>query len=260
NWDVTAVADPGGNVLERYVYDPYGAPTRLAANWGAPGADTLKWQYLHQGGRYESGTGLYHFRERGYSPTLGRWMQVDPISFAGGDTNLYRYVSNAPTSGFDPIGLAVFRGTSGDPTQPPPPPPDPSWRIEQERVQAEMIANYERMCRRELPGWVTTFSGPPVSATISVGVTAEVYVGFRHVQVSAELAFGYSGQEGYSGGMVFTGGDHPAIGAGGGVSVFGTLTNAPSVSQLGGSSTTIGVSGGPYGVDYNVSRPTNNPP
>jgi RHS repeat-associated protein len=28
----------------------------------------------------------------------GRWMSQDPIGFAGGDANLYRYVRNAPNN------------------------------------------------------------------------------------------------------------------------------------------------------------------
>jgi uncharacterized protein RhaS with RHS repeats len=41
-----------------------------------------------------------------FSPTLGRWMQEDPIGFDGGDVNLYRGVENNPTSYVDPTGLA----------------------------------------------------------------------------------------------------------------------------------------------------------
>ena len=41
-----------------------------------------------------------------YSPNLGRWLQEDPIGSAAGDSNLYRYVSNAPMRATDPSGLA----------------------------------------------------------------------------------------------------------------------------------------------------------
>ncbi len=40
-----------------------------------------------------------------YDPTLGRWISQDPIAFEGGDSNLYRYVGNAPTDFVDPTGL-----------------------------------------------------------------------------------------------------------------------------------------------------------
>lgn len=38
-----------------------------------------------------------------YSPTLGRFIQLDPIET--GDTNKYMFVHNSPTSGVDPTGL-----------------------------------------------------------------------------------------------------------------------------------------------------------
>jgi hypothetical protein len=41
-----------------------------------------------------------------FHPTLGRWLQDDPISFGGGDANLYRTEADSPLSGLDPIGLA----------------------------------------------------------------------------------------------------------------------------------------------------------
>src|SRR5438128_1362882 len=65
--------------------------------------------YLFQGGRYDTATGLYNFRHRDLSPVLGRWLQPDPLGFAGGDSNLYRYVSNGPGNTTDPSGLAETR-------------------------------------------------------------------------------------------------------------------------------------------------------
>jgi hypothetical protein len=41
-----------------------------------------------------------------YDPTIGRWISQDPIGFAAGDANLYRYVGNRPASLLDPTGLA----------------------------------------------------------------------------------------------------------------------------------------------------------
>ncbi len=42
---------------------------------------------------------------RWYDPAVGRWISEDPIGFAAGDSNLYRYVSNSPTNKTDPDGL-----------------------------------------------------------------------------------------------------------------------------------------------------------
>ena len=41
------------------------------------------------------------------SPTLGRWLENDPLGLAGGDTNLYRYVGDSPTLWIDPSGLSM---------------------------------------------------------------------------------------------------------------------------------------------------------
>ena len=48
-----------------------------------------------------------HFRHRDYSPTLGRFIERDPIGFEAGDNNWYRFVANGATGKTDPSGLVV---------------------------------------------------------------------------------------------------------------------------------------------------------
>ena len=89
-----------------YVYDPFGQATVLDAEWDVrPGGSAYDWRYLHQGGRYDVTSGLYHFRFRDYSPTLGRWTSLDPLRYDAGDVNLYRTVGNNPLNSLDPNGL-----------------------------------------------------------------------------------------------------------------------------------------------------------
>ena len=45
------------------------------------------------------------FRHRIYAPTLGRFLQVDPIGFDAGDMNLFRYCGDDPVDRTDPLGL-----------------------------------------------------------------------------------------------------------------------------------------------------------
>jgi len=79
--------DPWGNIQEEY--DPH----KLEQNIQLPG------QYL------DRETGLYYNRYRYYDPTIGAYINQDPIGLAGG-TNWYRYPLN-PIQGIDPVGLAT---------------------------------------------------------------------------------------------------------------------------------------------------------
>lgn len=111
NFNVTALLNGSGVVVERFVYDSYGTPTILTASWATRTASLYTWVNLHQGGRLDANTGLYHFRNRELSATLGRWMQLDPIGFAAGDNDLYRCALNSPINRnrIDPLGLvAIF--------------------------------------------------------------------------------------------------------------------------------------------------------
>ena len=78
--------------------------TCLTAGWALQASSTVNARYLHQGGRWWATTGLYDFRNRHLSPTLGRWLQVDPLGLAAGDPNLYRYVGNSPVNARDLLG------------------------------------------------------------------------------------------------------------------------------------------------------------
>src|SRR5205823_582304 len=89
NWNVTALISSGGVVQERYAYDPYGKPTDgsgnasvLTPDWASRTTSLFNWIYLQQGGRYDATSGLYNFRNRDLSPTLGRWLEQDQMGYA----------------------------------------------------------------------------------------------------------------------------------------------------------------------------------
>ncbi len=60
----------------------------------------------YTGKQFDEFTGLQNNLNRWYNPRLGKFISQDPIGFAGGDANLYRYVGNRATSYVDPYGLA----------------------------------------------------------------------------------------------------------------------------------------------------------
>src|SRR5579884_2597628 len=107
DWNVTALVSVSGAAVERYLYDPYGAVTYLAGGWGSRSSSSYNWQYLFQGGRLSTATGLYNFQQRDYSPSLGRWVETDPSGFGGGDNNFYRAEGDNPVDSTDPAGLAT---------------------------------------------------------------------------------------------------------------------------------------------------------
>jgi RHS repeat-associated protein len=94
-----------GVVIERYSYDVFGAPTFRDGNGNALSSSAHFNRFLFTGREYLRELGLYDYRNRFYSPDLGRFLQTDPKRFNAGDINLYRYVANAPTRFIDPDGL-----------------------------------------------------------------------------------------------------------------------------------------------------------
>ncbi len=53
---------------------------------------------------HDTDTGQRNHRYRSVDLVLDKWTQPDPIGFAAGDTNLYRYVGNSPTNYVDAFG------------------------------------------------------------------------------------------------------------------------------------------------------------
>jgi RHS repeat-associated protein/uncharacterized delta-60 repeat protein len=106
NFNVTGLVTSDGEVAQRYAYDAYGTYSILNEDWvqSTPAAGYINWVYLHQGGRLDSFTGLYHFRNRDYDPTLGRWLRLDPLGYIDG-LNGYLGFGGSPARNRDPSGL-----------------------------------------------------------------------------------------------------------------------------------------------------------
>ena len=111
NWNVTALLDTAGTVVERFAYDPYGSNVYLTGSWGARTTSNYAWSYLYQGRQWDADVGGHTFRLRESSPTLGRFLQLDPLGFAGRSANLFAAMQNDPVNLLDPWGTAPKPGS-----------------------------------------------------------------------------------------------------------------------------------------------------
>ena len=100
-----ALTDSTGAVVEKVKYDPYGQPTctrtsdnhvSVASHFGNP--------FLFQGQRYCPETGLYYFKNRDYSASLGRFNQWDLMGYLDGMSQ-YESEHGHPLRSLDPLGL-----------------------------------------------------------------------------------------------------------------------------------------------------------
>jgi RHS repeat-associated protein len=105
NFNVTALIDTSGNVLERYLYSPYGEVTVLDSDFSADadGISDYANVALYTGRTLDVATGLMYYRARYYHSELGRFVGRDSASYLDG-ASLYRYVSNMPLIMLDPSG------------------------------------------------------------------------------------------------------------------------------------------------------------
>jgi len=87
------------NAVQLYEYSVYGQVAASDPNHPNP--------FLFTGRRFDTDTGLYYYRARYYNPYIGRFLQTDPVGYAGG-INLYAYCANNPLRLVDPSGREAF--------------------------------------------------------------------------------------------------------------------------------------------------------
>jgi RHS repeat-associated protein len=99
---IVAVTNSSGTTLNVNGYDEYGIPS--SGNVG-------RFQYTGQTWLPE--LGMYYYKARIYSPTLGRFLQPDPIGYGDG-MNMYAYVGGDPVNAADPSGMDMENALSSN--------------------------------------------------------------------------------------------------------------------------------------------------
>lgn len=92
-----AITDASGNVIERTVYEPYGAVVNRPLKDG-PG---------YTGHVTDSGTGLSYMQQRYYDPEVEAFLSVDPVAATEVAFGRYYYANNNSYRFTDPDGRAA---------------------------------------------------------------------------------------------------------------------------------------------------------
>ena len=152
-----ALVDSSGSVQTSYTYDPFGGTSLTGSS------NANEFQYT---GRENEGNGLYFYRNRYYSPLLGRFISEDPLGFGGGDDNLYAYVFNDPINLFDPFGTNALPAAA---------------------TVARIAAHGLKVIPGGAAGGGAAAGGIATVAVVAVGVTATGWIIYERMQLESAL-------------------------------------------------------------------------
>ncbi|EAZ8172087.1 RHS repeat protein [Salmonella enterica] len=178
------------------------------------------------GQQYDEETGLYYNRHRYYDPLQGQYITQDPIGMMGG-WNPYIYPLN-PVMDIDPLGLMAFGGEFG------------KWAGSAVNAASEGHMSYEDATAAIDAANGPTYSSLLFSLSLDVGLSAYGITG-GSVAAGILTGNGDNGLDLCAYAMACQGG---GIGAAGGASLSGTVTNAPptsGVSYYKGGTTDVGL-------------------
>jgi RHS repeat-associated protein len=99
---VTDILSNTGTLLDHRGYDAFG---NIVSETTPSNGD----RFGYTGQQLDPVTTLQFNGARWYDPRTQRWMERDPIEFAGGQANLYQYVGNDASNAVDPAGMSSER-------------------------------------------------------------------------------------------------------------------------------------------------------
>jgi RHS repeat-associated protein len=112
--DIIGLVSSSGKVERTFRYGPYGENVKSEGTQTIPYPFGFKSGYRMPGGNVGLGNvsnGPYHFGQRYYDPTIGRWTQPDPLSKVSSpvQANRFAFAAEDPINRSDPSGRESFR-------------------------------------------------------------------------------------------------------------------------------------------------------
>ena len=102
NGNVTALVEATTGILAAaYEYDAYGNTVRISGTYATENPIRFSTKY------HDNETGLVYYGYRFYSPSMGRFLNRDPLKEAGG-LNIYAMTSNNPIGRWDYLGMCPY--------------------------------------------------------------------------------------------------------------------------------------------------------
>ena len=210
--DIVGIVDAAGNLVVEYKYDAWGKPLSITGSL----ADTLgrRNPFRYRGYVYDEESSFYYLKSRYYSCAMGRFLSADIIVVSNGgllNCHVYAYCRNAAIDKVDYAGTWWLSSC---------------WNWVSDNIIEPVVEGAKEFVNS-------------IDLTFTVGFNISLSLGLLSYSASIGLSVDLKGNIGVQGSVStsVTTGD---IGVA--ASTFVSVTNAPTIYDLNGYSTQIGVS------------------